>query len=246
MTLSIFLACLHKQCFVFMWKENRANSCGCHALRKYRWKQLTFIPFLLFRPSKHTHSLRQLSLLPSLHPSAKPLVPSWHARLSVHWPIRRDPPSLREVISCICSREDPACIPLWLVADLSLSLSCSLSSCAQRLPVFSSSNVQNILARENCDLLTPHQGSPYWLSGNWSIPAATWRVQISARHIYTAPQRLPGIGGVSQGWNTRVWNEPCSCHRTRNLFMNAPITAPSWPDSKALYSSRTTNKRELI
>lgn len=248
MTLSIFLACLHKQCYVFMWKENGANSAVMLWGSTVKNSELSYTFFCFVQVNTYTHTFRQLSLLPSLHPSAKPLVPSWHARPSVHWPTRRDPPSLTEVISCICSGEDPPCIPLLLLADLSLSLSlsCSLSSCAQRLPVYSSSNMQDILARENCDLLTPHQGSPYWLLGNSSVPAATWRVQVSARHIYTAPQRLPDISGVSKCWNTRVWNEPCSCHRIRNLFMNAPITAPSWPDSKALYSSHTTNNRELI
>lgn len=95
-------------------------------LQTVNFKTLSFVS-----PSKHT--FRGQLLLPSLHPSAKPLVPSWHVRVSAHWQIRRDPPSLREAISCICSLADLICIPFWVQAGGSRSL----FSCAQRLPVYS-------------------------------------------------------------------------------------------------------------
>lgn len=101
--------------------NSAACSCECrrglghaaHYFEEVTWKTVHFKTRSFVSARKHTfHS--QL-LLPSLHPSAKPLVPSWHARFSVHWQIRRDPPSLREAISCICT-------PLRVQAGGSLTL----------------------------------------------------------------------------------------------------------------------------
>lgn len=116
--------------------NSAACSCECrrglghaaHCFEEVTWKTVHFKTRSFVSASKHT--FQSQLLLPSLHPSAKPLVPSWHARFSVHWQIRRDPPSLREAISCICPLADLTCTPLRVQAGVSLPLfMCWEASC---------------------------------------------------------------------------------------------------------------------